>query len=224
MASQTEIANLALRRFGQSRITDINQQSPAAEALRDVFPNARRSALRAFHWNFAIKQAQLTESATAPAFTWAKAYPLPVDYLRLVAVNCVPSGTKLTNYAIQGGELLSNESQAKIEYIADITQCELWDDQFVEAFSFQLAAMVAPAIMSDGGAAASQMAATEFQRLLQAMSSDLIETKPNVVNALRGSAYQAARAEYADNWPWCNLPGIPLANDGEFNPWAVPIP
>jgi hypothetical protein len=220
MSSQTEIANLALRRFGQSRITDINQTSPAAEAIRDVWDNSRRAALRAHHWNFATRPAVLTASATAPLFRWAKAYPLPVDYLRLVSCNCVPSGTKITCYEVRGDELLSNESKAEIEYVADITNCELWDNQFVDAFSYKLAAEIAPSIMSDGGAVAAQLAAAEFQRLLMAMSSDHIETKPLVVNALRGSAYQQARCEYADSWPWPG-DGIPLEYDVSFNPYNV---
>lgn len=234
MASQTEIANLSLRRFAQSRITDINENSPTAVVIRDVWENARRAALRSHHWNFAIRPAVLTASANMPLFKWRFAYPLPANYLRLVACNCVPCGTKVTAYEIKQGtaapgdessqrlSLYSNWSEAKIEYVADIPECELWDDQFVEAFSYKLAALVAPAIMNDGAQTAVTMLNGEFQSLLKAMSSDNIESKPYKVGALQGSAYQMVRclpAEDALHVP--GLWGLPLADNIEFNPWNV---
>lgn len=230
MSNQTAIANLALRRFGQSRITSINQSSPAAIAIRDVWDNARKAALRAHHWNFATKQAELTASATTPAFKWAYAYPLPSDYLRLISCNCIPAGTSVTYFDIQNGAaygsdrgvLVSNYSDAKIEYVADVVEFETWDEQFVEAFSYKLAEMVCPALLSDGGAASVTMAQKGFLAVLAAMASDAIESKPRVVTAVQGSQYVAARLGW-DNYDW-NEPGIwglPAAYQVQFNPWNV---
>ncbi len=144
----------------------------------------------------------------------------------------MPSGTKLTYYDVGSGAdygsdrgvILSNWSEAKIEYVADITEYETWDEQFTEAFSYKLAEMVAPALMSDGGQSSVVMAQKGFVAVLAAMSSDAIESKPLVVNALRGSAYQAARCAPAPGEDWNLDPGIwglPLTTDVQFNPWNV---
>lgn len=239
MSTQTEIANQALRNFGQSRITDINENTPAAQAIRDVWDTARRAALRAHHWNFAQRQAELTASSETPLFKWRFSYPLPSDYLRLISCNCVPSGVKITYFDVQQGAsavgdpspqplaLVSNWSTAKIEYTADVVPCAYWDDQFVEAFGFMLASKVAASIMGDGGNAAALMAQRNFQSLLQAMSSDAIESKPKVVSALQGSAYQAARVLPSpgnDFWPWWDPEGIPVEYGVPFNPYNIPAP
>ncbi len=234
--NQTEIANLALRRFSQSRITDINQNSPAANAIRDVWDNSRRSALRAYPWNFAKTPAELAASATTPLFKWAYAYPLPVDFLRLLSCNSVPAGTSVTYFDIGSGQpyasdrpvLLSNYSTAQIEYIRDETEFETWSDDFVEAFSYKLAHAVAPALMADGGQAAVVMAQEGFLASLKAMGADASESKPRVVSALAGSAYQAARCAPSPgetyDWDEAGIWGLPAEYDVGFNPWNVAAP
>ncbi len=57
------------------------------------------------------------------------------------------------------GALVSNWSTAQIDYVADVTLCQKWDDIFGEMFSFKLAELIAPRIMGDGGNAAALMQA-----------------------------------------------------------------
>lgn len=224
MSSQTEIANMALAHFGQSRITDINQQSAPAQAIRDFWDNARKSTLRAASWNFAVTMAELTASITDPPFKWAKQYPLPSDYLHMVEVNCRLSGTSVTDHEIQGGMLLTNSAVAKIIYVRDVPLTGTWPEDFCLAFSFKLAGMVAPRLLADGGNAAVLMMQQHFEASLQALGNDKTESKPEVVNALSGSAYQAARVYGSDWYPYPLPPGLTAVYDVQFNPWNVPAP
>jgi hypothetical protein len=193
MASRTEIANLALGHFGQSRITDINQQSPGAEAVRDCWNTARDATLRAHHWNFATEEAVLTKLAAAPLFNWSSQYALPGDYRRLISVNGVLAGTRDCPFEVRGQKLMSNEAKAEIVYVRNVEECELWDPDFVVAFSFQLAELVAPRLSKDSGFAA-RLSARKMDAGLTAMLSDSTETMPHVRKATEGSEYLLARA------------------------------
>ena len=193
MASRTEIANLALGHFGQSRITDISQNSPSAEAVRDCWTIARDATLRAHHWNFATARAELSALATAPLFEWSYQYPLPADYRRLVSVNDILAGTRDCPFVVEGSLLLSDEATAKIVYVKNVEAPESWDSEFVMAFSFQLAELIAPRLSNDGGYAA-RIAERKQGAGITAMVSDATETRPLVRKATEGSEYFAARA------------------------------
>lgn len=224
MSSQTEIANMALANLGQSPITDINESSAPAIACKTFFENARKATLRAAGWNFAGARAQLTADATAPLFGYRFQYPLPADYMRLIMVNGRYSGTKLTCHKIEGQMLLSNESPVQIVYVRDVPLTGTWPEDFVLAFSYQLAALVAPRLMTDGGSSAVVMVKQKFEAMMVALNADMTESKPEVVNALQGSAYQAARCSPApgEGWGWWwRLPGIPLEWEVSPNPYNV---
>lgn len=58
MGADTNVAivNLALRKLGQKRITDLTDSTdPTAVIVNDVFALKRRALLRAHFWNFAVK-------------------------------------------------------------------------------------------------------------------------------------------------------------------------
>ncbi len=218
---------MALAHFGQNRITDINQTTgdgkKAAEACRDFWDNCRKSTLRGAIWNFALQPAELTASATAPLFYWAKQFPLPSDYIRMVRVNGRLSGTKVSEHEIQGQMLLTNFAVAKILYVKDVPLTGTWPEDFVLSFSYKLAGMVAPRMLADGGNAAVAMMQQHFAASLPALQSDKAESRPEVVSALSGSAYQAARA-FDNPWEWGGCPGrwgLPLTFDVSFNPHNV---
>ncbi len=226
MSSQTQICNMSLGHFGQSRITDINQTTGdgavSAECCRDFWDNARLSTLRGATWNFAMAIAELTASATDPIFGWSKQYPLPSDYVRLVRFNGRLSGTSISDHEVQGGMILTNWAVAKIAYVKDVPLTGTWPEDFCLSFSYKLAGMVAPRIMADGGAAAVAMMQNYFAASLPALQSDKAESKPEVVSALRGSAYQAARClpgPGVDCYPL--LPGIPVEYGVQTNPYNV---
>lgn len=66
--TQLEIANLALRKLGEAKITALNATTPAAQAVSDLYQPTLDELLRAYRWNFARKSAMLEpvwEAATS---------------------------------------------------------------------------------------------------------------------------------------------------------------
>ena len=194
MAGKTHIANLALGHFGQSRIDDLDQDSPSALALRDVWDIARDAVLRAHNWNFATTDATLTQLAAVPlAGGWAHQYQLPADYRRLISCNGILAGTRDCPFAVWARNVLvSNEDPVVIEYVQNVPETALWDPTFVEAFSFKLAELASPRLTLSPEMAKSFAARKdEYARL--AMHSGAVESQPLVRKAQEGSAYLAAR-------------------------------
>ena len=83
--SQTSISNLALGRIGaRGQITDINENSPNAVKILNVWDAIFQEVLSERDWKFAKTRAQLQLSPVTPLYTWKYAWALPADLLRFV--------------------------------------------------------------------------------------------------------------------------------------------
>lgn len=88
MASETDIANLALGRLRISKtIADLDEQSTPARNISRVFTQCRQECLRAFPWPCATRAQQLVEVAnqTFPGWTYVYQYPSQCLMVRAVA-------------------------------------------------------------------------------------------------------------------------------------------
>jgi hypothetical protein len=135
MASKTAIANRALSKLGETRVSnvDIDNTKPA-KVIRFMYDIVRDAMLAAYPWNFAIKRVQIAADASAPAWGYSKQYTLPVDFLSLLEIKGNPE------YRIESGKILTNEgAPIYIRYIAQITDTGLFDALFVEAFATRMA-------------------------------------------------------------------------------------
>jgi len=145
--SETSIANLALQKLGADRITSLDQNHPNAREMNAAYSAMRDLELRSYRWNFAKKRAALTAHATSPASDsgFAYAYPLPSDYLRLLAANesNLYDGDNSVDWKIEQHEgvrcILTNWSNMDIVYIAQITDPAQFDAAFVELLACRLA-------------------------------------------------------------------------------------
>jgi hypothetical protein len=117
---------------------------------------ARRTTLRDYAWNFAQIRVVLGEVVLPDVYAgeWAHAYLYPVNCLRLHAVR--PSGGgKSCPYVIVRSEdgsriILCDEPHAVADCTRDIKEASAWDDDFAQALSYRLAALViAPLLKSD---------------------------------------------------------------------------
>lgn len=150
MASQVEICNQALTKLGAARITSITDDTKQARALNAIYTVKLEAELAAHPWTFAIKRVELPASATAPAYGWARAFPMPADYLALVEVgeNYVFYETDTGPlFQVEGSDsgmqLLTDEaSPLQVRYIRRITNPGLYPALFVEALACRLAAEV----------------------------------------------------------------------------------
>jgi len=147
------VYNRALFKIGATSVSDPNESSSQGRVMRALYASVARNELRKRVWNFAKARAQLPASATAPAFGFDNAFPLPADFLRLVSLPDIlfdPTYRDVTTdddppYAIESGQILTNfDAPLNIIYLRDLTaQPELWDDSFVEVVACALAAEAA---------------------------------------------------------------------------------
>lgn len=186
MASNIDIANAALLKLGADRITSLNDNNDRARVLNQRFTMVRDAELRRHRWRFALARAMLPALADAPAFGFARAFQLPVDFIRLVQVGEYDLGADLTDYrsapnglwAVEGQTILSNlESPLPIRYIKRINDPALFDSAFVEAFAARLAWECCERITQSDSKR--QLAAGEYKEAIrEAIRANAIEAPP----------------------------------------------
>ena len=93
MASDVDIANLALMYLGAQPIVAFTDQNEGARVMNRAYPLMRDKLLRAFRWNFTVVYTQLAALSTPPPMEFSYAYQLPSDFISLEVANCgVPNG------------------------------------------------------------------------------------------------------------------------------------
>ena len=163
MTSQIEVANRALSKLGESRITSLADDIKAAREVSAAFDSVRDAELRAHGWSFAMTRAQLAADVVPPAYGYAHSYQMPTDLLRIWQTGeWYWSGPDLSDYrnsdgapyVIEGRSILTSEGRSstgtpaplRIRYLRRVTDTGLWDATFVEAFACKLAIEVCEAL------------------------------------------------------------------------------
>ena len=152
MPSVVDLCNAAISHCGtRSKISDINEGSPEANACLTHFGMARDTTLRSFDWNFARVTAQLAALQSPPA-RWAYMYAVPVDSLRIRRLNDVPLAvlpeTFYESASTSDGAggyipvLLTNMSPVSAIYTAQVIDPNRWDAGFADAMAYALALRV----------------------------------------------------------------------------------
>ena len=126
MSSQIELVNMALAEVAEvAPLSDINEDSTPARLVRVHYAASVREVLREGLWKAARTSAVLAEITTAPEFGWDKAYQLPNDFVRLVSFNEISTDDVTEElFEIRGDQLLTDETEAKIVYVRDVTIAE----------------------------------------------------------------------------------------------------
>lgn len=145
--SKTDIFNLALSFLGAQRVASPTENSKNARVLNDVYDIVRRAELRKVPaWNFSIKNAQLAASGTDPLFDMAYSYPLPPDYLSVVAP-FDKANYNDRDWVIQGNQIFTDwGSPLNFRYCYDVTDEGLFDPLFATALAAKLAEAVSDSI------------------------------------------------------------------------------
>lgn len=150
MTSKLDIGNRALTKLGEARITTFDENSKAAETLTSMWDVVLKAELRANIWNFAKSRAELAASATAPAFGFARAFPLPSDWVRNLQVGpflVYPRPDTRGLFSIEGRAILTDlPAPLQLRYIALPSDTSLFDALFVEVLACRLAAECAEPI------------------------------------------------------------------------------
>ena len=163
-----EICNMALSRIGIENIESLTEASEPARACAQFYDHARRVVLRRYPWTWSTRRVTLAMlSGHPPDYEYAYRYPADCVTIRRLYNEKYDNSPSYTSYRIAGDEsgriLYTDVPGAVCEYTADVTDCSLMDDQFVEALSWKLAADVA--FKLTGSAQNVQMAEQQYQTL-----------------------------------------------------------
>lgn len=141
MATEVSICSNALRILGDDPITSLTDDTERARLCNALYQPARDSVLRSHPWNFAITRATLAQLSTTPAYEYAYQYSLPTDpyCLRVLSMEYQDYIFKIEHLAGTGRVLLTDESTAKILYIAKVTDTVQFDSLFVDTLTAKIA-------------------------------------------------------------------------------------
>lgn len=143
-----EIINLALARIGVAAIERLDEPSEAARQVQAFYEHTRRTVLRKYNWSFATRRVGLAlVPATLNDYKFAYRYPTDAIYVRRLYQEGSKKPWDNKHYKImsdkEGKIICTRQKFAEAEYTADITDTTLFDDGFVEAFSWKLASEIA---------------------------------------------------------------------------------
>tara|TARA_R110000803_G_scaffold124079_1_gene191901 strand:- start:11830 stop:12408 length:579 start_codon:yes stop_codon:yes gene_type:complete len=143
-SSDVDICNLALQRLGAKPISSLSQDSTAARACNRAYEHSRDSELRAHPWSFARARASLAAESTDPIFGFAKQYPLPSDYLRILPNDGVNGTSTQNDFQIEGRKILTDDSSPiSLVYLRKVTDTNEFDALFVELLASRIAVEIA---------------------------------------------------------------------------------
>lgn len=146
--SDVQIINRALGKIPAKKITARDDRSPSArEAANHYDPTLQLCLRRGLTpWSFATKRIQLTATNETPVNEFSKVYDLPGDCLAIQMF-----WPKDCAYRKEGGRLLTNASTIIIKYTSNevLSKSYLMEFDFMEYFTFALAAEMAPTLSED---------------------------------------------------------------------------
>ncbi|MCS5590730.1 MAG: hypothetical protein NZ824_12270 [Candidatus Thioglobus sp.] len=187
MATEVSICSNALRKLGDDPITSLSENSERARLCNAFYASTRDAVLRAHPWNFATVRQTLNKLTSVPAFDYAAEFTLPSDpYCVRVLSMDYPD----YEFKIEGRKLLTDYDEAKILYIARITDTAEFDPLFTEALTARLSAELAYSI-TGSNTLSQQMWQTYESKISEARSIDGLEGSmegliSNTFTAFRG--------------------------------------
>lgn len=140
--TDVSICSQALLLLGSTSISSFSDGTAPASIAQVIYPKVKAQTLGMYPWSFSLTKTQLAQSASTPLSYWQYAYSLPSDMVngvpRKVFVSNNTNAPNLTDYEIQGAELLSQEQTIFIDYQRDVTEQSM-PAYFVQLLIYQVA-------------------------------------------------------------------------------------
>jgi len=180
MPSETDIANVALRLVGGTRITSLTQATPNANAVNDIYTEIRDNMLE-FPWNFATQRVELARLSTSPSFGYDHAYALPADWLYTISVHDNDGGYGTIDYReeqVASQKVISTDhSSVYLTYVKRETDPNIMPASFRVALASTLARNLAIPL-ANSNVLEDQLAARSEKDLARAKSIDALSSFP----------------------------------------------
>lgn len=175
MASEVDIANLALAHLGDSATVasmDPPEGSAQAEHCARFYPIARDSLLEMHNWKFATRRVRLAQ-LVVESWDWEFAYAEPSSAIKLLSVlpDTSSSDAQGEDYETMGDAdgaalILTNLSEATLKYITHVTDTTKFSPLFIDALAWLLAShMAGPILKGDVGMAAAKQCLIAFKEV-----------------------------------------------------------
>lgn len=136
MATKVSICSNALLIIGDKTINDLADESPRARACANLYDNARDAILRMRPWNSCIKRVVLSPDATSPAFGWAYAFVLPVDFIRCISIT---KDGSFSDFRIEGSRILCDENAVYLKYVFRNDEPPTYDAGLINCITLSMA-------------------------------------------------------------------------------------
>ena len=184
-----DICNMALGYINTRPIMSLDEASEPARKCKLYYDQLRKRLLRSYTWGFAKKLATLARLDVPATPNRKYMYTYPNDCITIVAlydkqgnrhINSVEGLTKYETFLLDDNTHVigCDLEEARLEYIADVKEPDVFSIDFIEALSHLLASTLAVSLVSDP-----QMQQTEHQlyqiAMHQAMTSEAREREPD---------------------------------------------
>lgn len=156
--TKVSICNEALSMIGASPIQSFNDNTENARRCASIYDSTRKALLRLHPWSFAKKRAQLAPVNTHPSFGYFHAFPLPMDFIRVIDAGAM-------DYEIESRHILANTNLINLVYVFDNDNEQLWDSLFSECMALYLVHKLAKPIT--GSQAEADSAWSKLQNMLK---------------------------------------------------------
>lgn len=139
VTNQTRLANRAFILLGSTeRIVSIEDGSPLALQVKDLWHESRRETLTAHPWNCVIRRARLNKAGAVPAFGYSAQFKLPNDCLRWLP--WASGDCDHFEGEEEGGYILANEAgPINIRYVGDVEDVGAWSVHVQTLMAYRLA-------------------------------------------------------------------------------------
>ena len=186
MASKTDICNLGLNHLGVGKeIANVDTEaSEEAIACRRVYPIALGKILRDYDWPFATKIAALglvtdSEDEAHPYEEWDCAYQYPSDCLKfrriLSGTRRDSRATRVPHRIVNGSSvmlILTDSAEAYGEYTVNVSDTEMYPNDFIVGLSLLVASMIAPRVTGGDPFKLGERAAEMYKSAIGAAKSN----------------------------------------------------
>jgi hypothetical protein len=191
MATKTGICNMALRHLHVTTpLSDVDADNTKESlACLAFFDDALNQVLRDFPWPFATTIAALAGQADDPNDEWDYSYTYPSDCLMLRRIlsgygRNETRNTRVPHRIIKSGAtrlILTDMDEAEVEYTAEITDLTNLTSDFVLAFSYLIAGLIAPSVTGGDATKLGERSLQKYMFLIEnARNNAINEEQPDL--------------------------------------------